>query len=79
MLSWLNNEVENGCSNIIANLLGLGSAATPLGLKAFEELQQLNKTQTNKSGHRIALILDDFINVLTSKEDIKQILSFEIE
>lgn len=29
-------------SNIIANMLGLGSAATPLGLKAFEELQKMN-------------------------------------
>ncbi len=31
--------------NISANLLGLGNAATPLGLKAMQELQTLNKTQ----------------------------------
>ena len=30
-------------SNIIANLFGLGSAATPFGLKAMESLQELNK------------------------------------
>lgn len=30
--------------NISANLLGLGDAATPLGLKAMNELQTLNKT-----------------------------------
>jgi len=28
--------------NMSANMLGLGNAATPLGLKAMEELQQLN-------------------------------------
>ena len=30
-------------SNIIANMFGLGSAATPFGLKAMESLQKLNK------------------------------------
>ena len=30
-------------SNMVANMLGLGSAATPLGLKAFEMLQNENK------------------------------------
>jgi spore maturation protein A len=29
-------------SNMSANLFGLGSAATPMGLKAMEELQKLN-------------------------------------
>ncbi|MGE5675347.1 MAG: nucleoside recognition domain-containing protein [Mycobacterium leprae] len=29
--------------NISANMLGLGSAATPMGLKAMQELQTLNK------------------------------------
>jgi len=36
--------------NMAANLLGLGNAATPLGLKAMEELQDLNpekETATN--------------------------------
>ncbi|MCG8401190.1 MAG: nucleoside recognition protein, partial [Firmicutes bacterium] len=28
--------------NLVANLLGLGNAATPLGLKAMNELQKLN-------------------------------------
>jgi spore maturation protein A len=28
--------------NVSANVLGLGNAATPLGLKAMEELQKLN-------------------------------------
>jgi spore maturation protein A len=30
-------------SNMIANILGLGWAATPMGLKAISELQKLNK------------------------------------
>ena len=30
-------------SNIAANMLGLGSAATPFGLKAMQEMQKLNK------------------------------------
>lgn len=29
-------------SNMIANMFGLGNAATPLGIKAMEELKQLN-------------------------------------
>lgn len=29
-------------SNMIANMFGLGNAATPLGIKAMEELQKLN-------------------------------------
>jgi spore maturation protein A len=36
--------------NIAANILGLGNAATPLGLKAMKELQTLNdkkETATN--------------------------------
>lgn len=31
--------------NIAANILGLGNAATPFGLKAMKELQTLNKTK----------------------------------
>ena len=32
-------------SNIIANVFGLGSAATPFGLKAMESLQELNNNK----------------------------------
>lgn len=38
------------CMNITANLLGIGNAATPLGINAMQELQKLNdnkKTATN--------------------------------
>lgn len=37
--------------NLVANMLGLGNAATPLGIKAMEELQKLNAkkdTATNE-------------------------------
>lgn len=36
-------------SNMIANILGLGWAATPMGLKAMSELQKLNKNNETAS------------------------------
>jgi len=36
-------------SNMSANLLGLGNAATPMGLKAMEELQKLNPDKQQAS------------------------------
>lgn len=44
--------------NISANMLGLGNAATPLGLKAMQELQKLNKikdTATNAMATFLAI------------------------
>lgn len=35
-------EYKEMCMNIMANLLGLGNAATPLGLKAMQSLQEKN-------------------------------------
>ena len=35
--------------NIAANMLGLDNAATPLGLKAMEQLQKLNEEKINES------------------------------
>lgn len=35
--------------NISANMLGVGNAATPFGLKAMEELQNLNKVKNQAS------------------------------
>lgn len=37
-------------TNIIANILGLGWACTPAGLKAMEELQKLNEEECRKIG-----------------------------
>lgn len=38
-------EYKEMCMNIVANLLGLGNAATPLGLKAMRTLQEKNENK----------------------------------
>lgn len=43
--------------NVIANLLGLGNAATPLGLKAMESLQKTNKNKNELSNSMAILIV----------------------
>lgn len=35
--------------NMTANILGLGNAATPMGIKAMQQLQELNKTKDRAS------------------------------
>jgi spore maturation protein A len=42
--------------NMAANMLGLGNAATPLGLKAMEELQKLNKNKEYASNAMCMLL-----------------------
>ncbi|MFF2875586.1 nucleoside recognition domain-containing protein [Gottfriedia sp. NPDC057991] len=44
-------------SNMVANLFGLGNAATPLGIKAMEQLKVLNRNSIEAS--------DDMITFLT--------------
>jgi spore maturation protein A len=39
--------------NVAANILGLGNAATPLGLKAMAQLQTMNPDKTRASRHMI--------------------------
>jgi spore maturation protein A len=43
-------------SNMSANILGLGNAATPMGLKAMQELQKLNKRKEEASKSMITLL-----------------------
>jgi spore maturation protein A len=43
-------------SNIIANMFGLGNAATPLGLKAMEQLQELNAQSDHASRSMITFL-----------------------
>lgn len=43
-------------SNISANLFGLGNAATPMGLKAMQELQTLNDKKDTASRSMITLL-----------------------
>ncbi len=42
--------------NLTANVLGLGNAATPLGLKAMEELQTLNPTEDTATNSMVMLL-----------------------
>lgn len=45
------------CSNITANLLGLGNAATPLGLKAMREMSELNGRSNSASRSMIMFVI----------------------
>lgn len=55
------NEDENVYKeismNIIANILGLGNAATPLGLKAMKSLQKKNKDKNSLSNSMAIFIV----------------------
>ena len=56
----LNSESKsynNIIMNIIANILGLGNAATPLGLKAMSELQKENNEKERLSDNMMMLIV----------------------
>lgn len=44
-------------SNVVANMFGLGSAATPFGLKAMDELQKLNKDMKRASRSMITFLV----------------------
>lgn len=44
-------------SNIIANMVGLGNAATPFGLKAMTSLQHLNKKKDTASRSMITFLV----------------------
>ena len=53
-----NIKAQNEISmNMVANILGLGNAATPLGLKAMESLQKENKNKKELSDSMIMLIV----------------------
>ncbi len=43
-------------SNLIANIFGLGNAATPLGIKAMEQLKKLNKNKDVASRSMITFL-----------------------
>lgn len=44
-------------SNIILNMLGVGNAATPFGLKAMKEMQKLNKNKDTASRSMITFLV----------------------
>lgn len=47
-------SLESIAANMIANMLGLGWAATPAGLRAMEELEELEEERRNGQGNRQA-------------------------
>lgn len=52
------DEIHNQITmNIIANIMGLGNAATPLGLKAMKMLQEKNKEKDKLSNSMAMLIV----------------------
>lgn len=50
--------VKAMCMNITANLLGLGNAATPLGLAAMKELKKKNPTDTADNDMAMFVVLN---------------------
>lgn len=53
-----NNKIKKEISmNIIANILGLGNAATPLGLKAMESMQKENPKKDTLSSPMMMFIV----------------------
>lgn len=64
ILSKLFPEIPKGhkslsfiASNIIANIFGLGSAATPFGLKAMKSLQELNNNKEEATRSMITFLV----------------------
>lgn len=49
--------------NIIANILGLGNAATPLGLRAIKSLQEENENKVELSNSMIMFIVLNTISI----------------
>ena len=45
------------CMNMSANFLGLGNAATPLGITAMQKLQQASTNQDTASDHMITFVV----------------------
>ena len=53
-----NNKIKKEISlNIIANILGLGNAATPLGIKAMNSMQEINTNKDTLSNSMMMLIV----------------------
>lgn len=50
----INKEIS---MNMVANILGLGNAATPLGLKAMDSMQKINKDKSKLSDSMAMFIL----------------------
>ena len=51
-----NSSIGDIAMNISANAFGLSNAATPIGIKAMEKLQELNKDKTSASNSMCTLL-----------------------
>jgi spore maturation protein A len=51
------NALQSISLNISANLLGLGNAATPLGIKAMSELSKEEKSKGNATNNMVLLVV----------------------
>lgn len=62
IILWLFKGIRKGAAtayitlNLVANMLGMGSAATPFGLKAMEELKK-QSTDGDRASHNMCLFL----------------------
>jgi spore maturation protein A len=70
VLKWIFPEVPNDhpamgaiVMNLAANMLGLSNAATPLGIKAMEELQELNPQKDTASNAMVMFMALNTANV----------------
>ncbi len=64
ILNWLYPEarenkgaMENISINMVSNILGIGNAATPAGIKAMQELQKQNENKEELSNSMLTLIV----------------------
>ena len=67
--------------NLSANMLGLDNAATPLGLKAMEELQELNPVKDTESDAQIMFLVLNTAGITlipTSVIAIRQTIALEL-
>ena len=83
ILNFLFPDIPNGhpaqkyiATNMIANFLGLGWAATPPGLKAMEELQKLNKNKDTAS-HAMCMFL--IVNISSVQVISINIISYRMK
>jgi len=70
--------MEQIAVNCIANILGLGWAATPAGLRAMEELGKLNKERCKKYGGSPSMASDEMCTFLVLNISSLQLIPVNI-
>ena len=59
-------------SNMSANILGLGNAATPMGIKAMQELQKLNPDKDTASTAMCTLLGTEYVEYYTYSYNVNR-------